>query len=99
MALRLFFIRHGETEWSLDGRHTGRSEIPLTGHGEQEARKLGARLPKETFTRVLSSPRLRARRTCELMGLSAAMEIEPNLMEWDYGDYEGLRTAEIRRTR
>ncbi len=99
MALHLYFVRHGETEWSLTGRHTGRTEIPLTDVGEQEARKLGTRLPKESFTRVLSSPRLRARRTCELMGLAAVMEIDPELAEWDYGDYEGMRSVEIRKTR
>jgi broad specificity phosphatase PhoE len=99
MALQIFYIRHGETEWALNGRHTGKTEIPLTEHGEQEARKLGTRLPKDQFTHVLSSPRLRAQRTCELMGLAATMEIESDLGEWDYGEYEGLRATEIRKTR
>jgi len=97
MALQVFFIPHGETEWSVTGRHTGKTEIPLTGHGEEEARKLGVRLVKDRFTHVFSSPRLRAQRTCELMGLAAMMEVEPDLAEWDYGEYEGLRTAEIRK--
>jgi probable phosphoglycerate mutase len=99
MAVRVYLIRHGETEWSLNGRHTGRTDVPLTEHGEEESRKLGVRLPKETFSRVFSSPRLRARRTCELMGLAAVMEIDSELAEWDYGNYEGLRTAEIRKRR
>src|SRR4051812_32438831 len=99
MARRLFFIRHGETEWSLDGRHTGRTEVPLTEQGEQDARKLGTRLPKDLFARVFSSPRLRARRTGELVGLAPAIEIDPELAEWDYGAYEGWRTVEIRSSR
>lgn len=99
MAVRIYLIRHGETEWSLNGRHTGRTDLPLTAHGEEEARNLGTRLPKGNFARVFSSPRLRARQTCELMGHAAAMEIDPDLAEWDYGDYEGLRTVEIRKER
>jgi broad specificity phosphatase PhoE len=99
MALQLYFIRHGETDWSRDGRHTGNTDVPLTPEGEAEARKLGTRLHKDKFTRVLSSPRVRARRTCELMGLAAAMEIDPELSEWDYGDYEGRRRVEIQETR
>ena len=97
MAVRVYLVRHGETEWSLNGRHTGRTDLPLTDHGEDESRKLGTRLPKETFSRVFSSPRLRARRTCELAGLAADMEIDSDLAEWDYGDYEGVRTVEIRK--
>jgi broad specificity phosphatase PhoE len=99
MALQLFFIRHGETAWSLDGRHTGRTEIPLTEQGEADARNLRTRIPKASFVRVFCSPRLRARRTCELMGLAPRMEIDPELEEWIYGDYEGRRTAEIRTAR
>lgn len=95
MTTRVYFIRHSETDWSLDGRHTGSTDVPLTAQGEQSARKLGTRLTEETFSRVISSPRIRARRTCELMGLVAAMEIDPDLGEWNYGDYEGRRTAEI----
>ncbi len=93
--LQLFLIRHGETEWSLSGQHTGSSEIPLTAHGEDEARALAPYFGKIAFTRVLTSPRQRARRTCELAGLGAAAEVEPNLAEWGYGDYEGLTPAEI----
>ena len=93
--LQLFVIRHGETEWSLSGRHTGVSEIALTAHGEDEARALAPMFREIAFARVLASPRQRARRTCELAGLGAAAEIEPNLAEWLYGDYEGLTPAEI----
>jgi probable phosphoglycerate mutase len=93
--LQLFVIRHGETEWSLSGQHTGSSEIPLTARGEDEARSLAPILGKVAFARVLASPRQRSRRTCELAGLGAAAEVEPNLAEWGYGDYEGLTPAEI----
>lgn len=93
--LQLFLIRHGETAWSLSGQHTGVSEIPLTARGEDEARALAPVLGKVAFARVLVSPRQRARRTCELAGLGGAAEIEPNLAEWGYGDYEGLTPAEI----
>jgi len=99
MPLRLYYIRHGETEWSLSGRHTGRSELPLTERGEQRARELGPRLRGIDFAQVLTSPRQRARRTCELSGLGAAAEVEPDLAEWDYGDYEGQRSADILQTR
>jgi probable phosphoglycerate mutase len=97
--LQLFLIRHGETEWSLSGQHTGSSEIPLTAHGEDEARALAPYFGKIAFTRVLTSPRQRARRTCELAGLGAAAEVEPGLAEWGYGDYEGLTPAEIDKRR
>jgi probable phosphoglycerate mutase len=97
MAVRVYLVRHGETEWSLNGRHTGRTDVLLTVHGEDESRKLGTRLSKESLSRVFSSPRLRARRTCELVGLAADMEIDSDLAEWDYGDYEGARTIEIRK--
>ncbi|MGP8025357.1 MAG: histidine phosphatase family protein, partial [Acidocella sp.] len=97
--LQLYFIRHGETEWSLSGQHTGRTDIPLTARGEDEARELGPCLRAFKFARVLSSPRQRARRTCELAGLGPAAEIEPDLAEWDYGDYEGQRTVDIRKGR
>jgi len=92
---RLFLIRHGETEWSLTSQHTSRTDIPLTEQGEQDARKLGERLRGASFTRVFTSPRLRAQRTCALAGLSPAAEIEADLMEWDYGDYEGQRSVDI----
>jgi broad specificity phosphatase PhoE len=97
MNSRVYLIRHGETEWSLAGRHTGFTEQILTAQGEEESRKLGTRLPKYHFARVLSSPRVRARRSAELMGLAAAMEVDSELAEWNYGDYEGLRTSEIRK--
>jgi broad specificity phosphatase PhoE len=98
-ALRLYLIRHGETEWSLSGQHTGRSDIPLTGHGEDEARTLAPCFRGISFSGVLTSPRQRARRTCELAGLGSAAEIEPDLAEWDYGDYEGQRSEDVRKTR
>jgi broad specificity phosphatase PhoE len=97
--VRVFFIRHGETAWSLSGQHTGRTEMPLTDRGEANARTLGNYLRRETFAGVWSSPRVRARRTCELAGLAATMQVERDLAEWDYGEYEGQRTPEIRATR
>jgi probable phosphoglycerate mutase len=97
--LQVFVVRHGETEWSLSGQHTGVSEIPLTPHGEDEARALAPMFRDLPFTRVLTSPRQRARRTCELAGLGAAAETEPDLAEWVYGDYEGLTPAEIEARR
>ena len=96
MPLQIYFIRHGETAWSLSGQHTGRTDLPLTPHGEAMARGLATALNGITFSMVLSSPRLRARATCELAGFGGAdAQLEANLAEWDYGDYEGLRTAEI----
>lgn len=95
MIQRLYLIRHGETEWSLSGQHTGRTDIPLTARGEHEARELGQRLRTIPFSRVLTSPRQRARQTCQLAGLGPAAEIEPGLAEWDYGEYEGQRSVDI----
>jgi probable phosphoglycerate mutase len=95
MLTRLYFIRHGETAWSLTGQHTGRSDLPLLPQGEQAARQLAGRLRGIAFSHVFTSPRQRARQTCELAGLGGKAEIEPDLAEWDYGDYEGLRSAEI----
>jgi len=97
--LRIHLIRHGETEWSLSGQHTGSTDIPLTARGEGEARELAQRLQDVSFARVLSSPLLRARRTCELAIPDVAPEIEADLAEWDYGDYEGLQTPAILRSR
>ncbi len=97
MLARLYLIRHGETAWSLSGQHTGRTEIPLTEQGEQDARKLAGPLRAVRFSRVFTSPRQRARRTCELVGLEAVAEIEPDMAEWDYGDYEGQRSVDIRK--
>ena len=99
MPLRLYLIRHGETAWSLTGQHTGRTDILLTEQGEQDARELAERLRAVRFSRVFTSPRQRARRTCELVGLDAVAEIEPDLAEWDYGDYEGQRSVDIRKGR
>ena len=96
---RVYYFRHGETEWAKLGRHTGRTDIPLTATGEAEARALAPRLAGVTFTRVFMSPRLRARQTCELAGLSASAEVDEELAEWDYGEYEGLRSVEIRAQR
>jgi broad specificity phosphatase PhoE len=99
MLPRIYLIRHGETGWSLSGRHTSRTDIPLTARGEEEARGLGQRLQDIPFGRVLTSPRQRARQTCELAGLGAAAKIEPDLVEWDYGDYEGQHSADILKAR
>src|SRR5213595_3300722 len=91
----LYLARHGETAWSLSGQHTGLTDLPLTEQGECNARNLGSRLAGLTFTKVFTSPLQRATRTCELAGFAAAAEVDRDLVEWDYGDYEGLRTAEI----
>ena len=95
--LQIYFIRHGETAWSLNGRHTGRTDLPLTAHGQATACELAAALAGISFSSVLTSPRLRARATCELAGLAASAQVEQDLSEWNYGDYEGLRTVEIQR--
>jgi len=95
MLPEIYLIRHGETEWSVAGRHTGRTDIPLTPHGEEMARELGRQLRGIAFARVLSSPRLRAWQTCTLAGFGAKAKVEPDLAEWDYGDYEGKHAAEI----
>lgn len=92
---RIFLVRHGETEWSLSGRHTGRSDIALTENGEAAARLLETRIPAIGFDAILSSPSQRARRTCELAGFGSGVEIDDNLAEWDYGRYEGITTKEI----
>ena len=97
--LQLYFIRHGETAWSLSGQHTGRTDIPLTAHGEEEARSLEPCLRNILFARVLTSPLQRARRTCELAGLGSSSEIEPDLSEWDYGAYEGRLSADLHKER
>lgn len=91
----VYLVRHGQTAWSLSGQHTGRSDIPLTRVGEESAIRVGHRLASLTFARVFCSPSQRARRTCELAGLANMAHIDPDLAEWDYGDYEGLTTAEI----
>jgi broad specificity phosphatase PhoE len=98
-SLRLYFIRHGETAWTLTGQHTGSTDLPLTAHGEDEARVLAPCLQDVAFTHVLTSPLERARQTCVLAGLGGAAEIEPDLAEWNYGDYEGKRSVDIRKDR
>jgi broad specificity phosphatase PhoE len=95
----IVLARHGETEWSRDGRHTGRSDIPLTDRGREQARALRAELAGREFERAITSPLERARETSELAGLDDHAEQDPRLLEWDYGDYEGLTTPDIRRTR
>jgi probable phosphoglycerate mutase len=95
----VYLARHGETEWTISRKHTGRTDIPLTERGERNARSLGERLAGMTFAKVLVSPLQRAGRTCELAGLGHLAVADPDLMEWDYGEYEGLTTAEIRQRR
>jgi len=92
---RVYLVRHGETSWSVSGQHTGVTDLPLTPHGEEMARRLADVLPHEAISHVLTSPLQRARRTCELAGLGAEAEIDPDLMEWNYGDYEGLTPQQI----
>jgi probable phosphoglycerate mutase len=99
MTLRLYIVRHGETEWSLSGQHTGRTDLPLTAHGEDEARALQPWLRHIKFARVVTSPLQRARRTCELAGQGDSAEVEPDLAEWAYGDYEGQLSRDIRKVR
>ena len=96
---RVYLARHGETAWSLTGQHTGLTDLPLTEHGERNARHLGERLRGLKFAKVFTSPLQRATRTCELAGFKAEAEIDRDLVEWDYGDYEGRRTLEIRAER
>jgi broad specificity phosphatase PhoE len=95
----IYLIRHGETQWSLTGKHTGISDIPLTEHGRQQARLLRQELVATNVQRVLTSPLVRARETCELAGLAARAEIDADLMEWNYGDYEGLTSDQIHADR
>lgn len=95
----IYLARHGETEWSMTGQHTGLTDLPLTERGERNARSLGMRLKGLKVDRVFVSPLQRARRTCELAGFADRAEVDPDLVEWNYGDYEGLTTAEINKTR
>jgi probable phosphoglycerate mutase len=93
----IYLVRHGETAWSITGQHTGRRDLPLTPKGEEDALRLGNLLPKLPQARVFVSPLQRARRTCELAGFSQRAEVDPDLAEWDYGNYEGLTRKEIRQ--
>jgi broad specificity phosphatase PhoE len=95
----LYLARHGETAWSRTGRHTGVTDLPLTERGERNARLLGKRLAGLTFAKVFTSPSQRATRTCALAGFAGVAEVDRNLVEWNYGKYEGLRTAEIHAMR
>ena len=91
----VYLARHGETAWTLSGQHTGRTDLPLTERGERQARTLGERLRGLTFAKILTSPSQRAVRTAELTGFGKVAEIDPDLAEWDYGQFEGRRTPEI----
>src|SRR5271170_7816657 len=95
----VYLARHGDTAWTHSGQHTGLIDLPLTEDGEQHARRLGERLKGMTFAKVFTSPLQRARRTCELAGFGAVAETLPDLVEWDYGKYEGLVLAEILKER
>ena len=95
MADRLTVVRHGETEWSKSGQHTSRTDLPLTDEGREQARRAADTLAGVGYSLVLCSPLLRARETCRLCGFEAAAELTDDLCEWDYGDYEGLTSAEI----
>ena len=97
--LCLYLIRHGETEWSLSGQHTGRTDLPLTENGQYQARGLAPVLGAIKFDRVFTSPARRARDTCALSGLGGRAKIEPDLAEWDYGAYEGRTSRDIRKER
>jgi broad specificity phosphatase PhoE len=93
----IYLARHGETEWSISGQHTGLTDIPLTARGERNARQLGQRLAGLKFSHVFTSPLKRARRTCELAGFAKQAVIDPDLVEWNYGDYEGKTSQDIHR--
>jgi broad specificity phosphatase PhoE len=95
----IYLARHGETAWSLSGQHTGHTDLPLTERGERNARALGERLRGRAFAKVLTSPLQRVVLTCELAGFGGAAELDSDLIEWDYGQYEGRRTAEIHAKR
>lgn len=95
----IYMARHGETAWTKSGQHTGRTDLPLTERGEANARRLGKLIGEEKFARVFTSPLARTRRTCELAGFGAQAEELDELLEWDYGQYEGKKTVDIRRER
>ena len=91
----IYLARHGETAWTITGQHTGRTDLPLTERGEENARRLGERLKGSTFAKVFTSPLRRAVQTCQLAGFGAAAEVDRDLLEWDYGDYEGRLSVDI----
>ena len=91
----VYLSRHGDTAWTVTGQHTGLTDLPLTATGEEHARKLGGRLRGMQFAKVFTSPLRRAAKTCELAGFGVSAEIDPDLVEWNYGEYEGLRSDEI----
>lgn len=99
MPLQLYLIRHGQTKWSLTGQHTGRTDLPLTVQGEQEARDLALHLKNVRFNHVLISPLQRAGQTCKLARLYQSAKVNPDLVEWDYGDYEGQQSVAILKSR
>lgn len=99
MAQQIWLIRHGETEWSLSGAHTGRTDLPLTSAGEVKAAHIKTVLAGHPFALVLTSPLQRARKTCEIAGFGETAKIEPELFEWDYGEYEGKTSGQIRQER
>ena len=96
---RLFLARHGDTAWTDSRQHTGRTDLPLNERGEERARQLGERLRRFSFARVFTSPLQRASRTCELAGFGAVAEVDPDLVEWDYGRFEGKLTSDILKER
>jgi broad specificity phosphatase PhoE len=96
---QVYLARHGNTAWTITGQHTGLTDLPLTPNGESNARRLGERLKGMTFAKVFTSPLQRATRTCELAGFGGVAETDPDLVEWNYGEYEGLRSDEILRER
>jgi len=93
----VYLARHGETAWSVTGQHTGRTDLPLTARGERNAQRLGERLTGLNFAAIFTSPLQRAARTCELAGFGASATVDENLLEWDYGQYDGRTSAEIHR--
>lgn len=95
----IYMARHGNTAWTLSGQHTGLTDLPLTPDGERNARRLGERLKAMAFVKVFTSPLQRASRTCALAGFGKGVEVDPDLVEWNYGDYEGLTSAEILQNR